>query len=81
MKSIIEISDVLKFYETHSNATTCKEFHISAKRLKKILLENNVPIRSKAENTKLTNLEKYGVEHTSQLKEIVLLQAFATNFA
>ena len=71
MKTIIDIKEVLEFYKTNSNNVTCEYFHISKNRLKKILEENNVPCRTKAENTKLTNLQKYGVENPFQSRDLV----------
>lgn len=67
--SELDVEVVKDYYENHSSSQTEKHFNISHYILVKFLNENNVELHTKTENTKFTNLERYGVENVSQSKE------------
>ena len=63
MKIDVDIDQLLEYYLNHSNIQTMKHFHIGKKRLNKILEDTNTIKHTKSENTRLTSLERYGVEY------------------
>lgn len=65
----LDVEVVRDYYENHSSSQTEKHFNISHYNLVKFLNENNIELHTKTENTKFTNLERYGVENVSQSKE------------
>ena len=72
-----EIQQIIEFYKDHSLKETGNQFNISSGLVKRILIENNQPLRNKSESSKLglvkykkTSLDKYGVEFPAQSEEV-----------
>lgn len=75
--SEVELNIFIKYYETHSTASTAKQYHIHKEHLLKFLAKHNIPIHNKQEDSILTLkqrsevlLEKYGCINAAQSKEI-----------
>lgn len=61
---------IIELYKTHSDGMVCEELHICKQTLNKLLDFFNIKKHTKAENTKLTNLNRYGVENVYQLGSV-----------
>lgn len=70
LKTKYDFSLISEFYKTHSDNQTKKEFSISNTFLFRILDFLSIKRHTKSENTKYTNIEKYGCENVFQNKDV-----------
>lgn len=71
LTNIITKEYIEKLYETHSDKMMCEELSIRKQTLNKLLNFYSIRNHTKTENTKLTNLNKYGVENVYQSSTVI----------
>lgn len=67
----IDREELIHYYSDHSRTSTAKQFNISVYHLDLILDAYGVKKHTRAESTRLYNLENYGVENVSQSADVV----------